>query len=264
MRMVNCKNICREIEEANYGEALTASTMEHLAGCGHCHRFYDERRKLRQLVASLEPVSAPADFDMRVRSRLASYQNGARAGSLFANFTLGWPTLALASLVLVIGVTLALKLLNSPANSNVAVQDGSKSTVQTPKQEVPIYVGNEVVTNAGSRAGEQEAGGSIQRPKQPKKRSQPSSVASLRNGRRLATQEFSSSATPVVKKEEAIASIESSPVFQIEASPQPLRLSLDYSSGVSRTISVPSLSFGSERVLTGNGSLVKSSSKGSW
>lgn len=261
--MANCKNVCREIEEANYGEALTASTMEHLAGCGHCHRFYDERRKLRQMVASLEPVAAPADFDMRVRSRLASSQNGARASSLFANLTFGWPTLAVTSLVLVIGATLALKVFNSPANDNVAVQDGAKSDVQTPKQEVPISVGNDVVTNAGSREGEQEAI-DIQRPKQPKKRSQLSSVASLRNGRRLATQEFSSSATAVVKKEEAIASNESSPVFQIEASPQPLRLSLDYSSGVSRTISVPSLSFGSERVLTGNGSLVKSSSKSSW
>ena len=238
--------------------------MEHLAGCGHCHRFYDERRKLRQLVASLEPVAAPADFDMRVRSRLASSQGGARTGSLFADFTLGWPTLAVASLVLVIGATLGLKVLNSPAHNNVAVQDQSKSVVQAPNQEVPISVGNEVVTNAGSQMSEQEDGGSIQRAKQPKKRSQLSSVASLRNRRRLATQEFSSSATPVVKKEEAIASIESSPVFQIEASPQPLRLSLDYSSGVSRTISVPSLSFGSERVLTGNGSLVKSSSKGSW
>lgn len=262
--MVNCKNVCREIEEANYGEALTASTMEHLAGCGNCHRFYDERRKLRQLVASLEPVAAPADFDMRVRSRLAISQNGARAGSVFSNFTLGWPTLALAGLVLVIGVTFAFKVLNLPANNNVAVQDESKSVVQSPKQEAPVSVGNEVVTNAGPRAVEREPGGSIQRPKQPKKRSQLSSVASLRNGRRLATQEFSSSATPVVRKEEAIASNESSPVFQIEASPQPLRLSLDYSSGVSRTISVPSLSFGSERVLTGNGSLVKSSSKGSW
>lgn len=259
--MVNCKNVCREIEEANYGDALTASTMAHLAGCGNCHRFYDERRKLRQLVASLEPVAAPADFDMRVRSRLASSQNGARASSLFANLTFGWPTLALASLVLVIGVTLALKVLNSSGNNNVAVQDESKSAVQSPKQEAPSPVGNDVVTKAGSRAGEPEAGG-IQRPKQSKKKS--ASVASLRNGRRLATQEFSSSATPVVKKEEALASIESSPVFQIEASPQPLRLSLDYSSGVSRTISVPSLSFGSERVLTGNGSLVKSSSKGSW
>ena len=261
--MVNCKNVCREIEEANHGEALTASTMEHLAGCGNCHRFYDERRKLRQLVASLEPVEAPADFDMQVRSRLASSQNGARAGSLFANFSLGWPTLALAGLVLVIGVTLAFKVLNSPGNNSVAVQDESKPAVQSPK-EAPVSVGNELVTNAGPRAVEHEAGGSTQRPKQPKKRSQLSSVASLRNGRRLATQEFSSSATPVVKKEEAIASNESSPVFQIEASPQPLRLSLDYSSGVSRTISVPSLSFGSERVLTGNGSLVKSSSKGSW
>lgn len=262
--MVNCKNVWREIEEANHGEALTASTMEHLAGCGHCHRFYYERRKLRQLVASLEPVAAPADFDMRVRSRLAGSQSGARTGSLFANFTLGWPTLALASLVLVIGVTLALKVLNSPGSNNIAVQDESKSAVQPPKQEAPISVSDELVTNAGSRAGEHEASRNIQRPKQPKKRSQVSSVASLRNGRRLATQEFSSSATPVVKKEEALASIESSPVFQIEASPQPLRLSLDYSSGVSRTISVPSLSFGSERVLTGNGSLVKSSSKGSW
>ena len=54
----------------------------------------------------------------------------------------------------------------------------------------------------------------------------------------------------MIKKEEAVASLES-PIFPIETSSQPLRLSLDYSGGVSRTISVPALSFGSERVLTG-------------
>src|SRR4030095_4460792 len=103
MSVANCKTICREVEEAEYGENLTASALEHLRGCGQCQRFYDERLKLRQLVASLETVAAPADFDLRVRSRIANKRVAARAGFGLSNLILGFPSLALASLVLVIG-----------------------------------------------------------------------------------------------------------------------------------------------------------------
>ena len=131
MSVANCKTVCREIEEADYGENLTASAMEHLRGCGQCQRFYDERLKLRQLVASLETVAAPADFDLRVRSRLANERVDARAGFLFSNFTFGIPSVALASLVLVVGVVFALKVWNAPTTNTVSVQ------TETPKASEP-------------------------------------------------------------------------------------------------------------------------------
>ncbi len=270
MRVANCKTVCHEIEEADHGQNLTLSAMEHLGGCGQCQRFYDERRKLREMVASLETVAAPPDFDLRVRSRLANERVGARAGFLFSNLTFRFPSLALATLALVIGGVFAFRVWNAPTSNIIAVQTGTlEASGTSPQREQPPSTDSGVRPNtdnrvlATARDGSSEA---IRRDRQLKKRSPlRSAVASLRNGRRLVTREFSSTAAPVIKKEEAVASLESSPIFPIEASSQPLRLSLDYSGGVSRTISVPALSFGSERVIIGgSSSLVKNSPKGAW
>ncbi|MCM3872480.1 MAG: hypothetical protein ND895_17485 [Pyrinomonadaceae bacterium] len=265
MSVTTCKTVCREIEEADYGENLTASVMAHLRGCGQCQRFYDERLKLRQLVGSLETVAAPSDFDLRVRSRIASERVGARTGFWFSNFTLGIPSVALASLVLVVGLVFALKVWNAPTTNKVAVQgETPKAGVSGPvvKSTDPGVKSDAVNKALAPKTNDNSA--VIQRDRPPRKRSPlNSAVAFSKNDRRLATREFSSTPALLIKKEDAVASAESSPIFQIETSSQPLRLSLDYSGGISRTISVPALSFGSERVLSGS-SIVKTSSKGAW
>jgi hypothetical protein len=68
----------------------------------------------------------------------------------------------------------------------------------------------------------------------------------------------------VVRQDDVIASVETSPVFAVETSSEPLKVSLDYETGVSRTISLPTLSFGSQRTLAGSKSAVKTSTKGVW
>lgn len=265
MRSANCKAVCREIEEADQGENLAASVMEHLKGCAQCQRFLDERRKLRQLVANLETVSAPADFDLRVRSRLARQKAVAGSGLMFSNFSFGVPSAALATLVLVIGGLLAFRTWNAPS-SDITVKTetppGSAPNVQPQPTDSGLKpnVETQVLTTAKSDASE-----AIRRNSTQKSRNRLGNAMASRNDRRLVTKEFSSTGAPVVKKEEAVASLESSSIFPIETSSQPLRLSLDYSGGVSRTISVPALSFGSEKVLSRDGlSMVKNSPKGAW
>jgi len=269
MSVDNCKSICREIEESDYGANLTGSAIEHLRGCRQCQRFYDERLKLRQLVANLETVAAPADFDLRVRSRIANERVGRRAEFWSSNFTFGIPSVALASLVLLIGGVFALRTWNAPTSKTVAKQSGAPETNGPgPQREQPSSNGSAARPNPDRRDVATGSGGTseVTQPDRKPKRNRPfrSAVASSKNGGRVATREFSSTLAPVIKKEDAVASLES-PVFPIETSSQPLRLSLDYSGGISRTISVPALSFGSERVLVrGSSSLVKSSPKGAW
>ncbi|MGH9880925.1 MAG: hypothetical protein ACRD6N_05770, partial [Pyrinomonadaceae bacterium] len=80
---------------------------------------------------------------------------------------------------------------------------------------------------------------------------------------RTTSKDFSSLPAPVVKRADSIANAAS--VFPIDASYDSMKLSLDDSSGVSRTISLPRVSFGSQRVLAGEpGSKVKTSTKGIW
>ncbi|CAN5844473.1 hypothetical protein BH18ACI4_BH18ACI4_25090 [soil metagenome] len=270
MRVANCKIVCGEIEEVDHRDNLTEPAVEHLVGCRPCQRFYDERRKLRLLVASLETVAAPPDFDLRVRSRLARERAGARAGFLFSNFTFGFPSFALATLVLMIGGLFGLRVWNASSTSKTALQTETtaargpsfqREQMSSTESGVRSNAGNQVLAIAKDESSEV-----IRRDRQLKTRSPlRRSFESARSGRHLATRDFSSTPAPVVKKEEAVASLESAPIFLIEASSHPLRLSLDYSGGVSRTISVPALSFGSEKVLAGDGlSLVKNSHKGAW
>jgi hypothetical protein len=269
MRVANCKIVCREIEEADQGQSLTASVMEHLRACGQCRRFYDERRKLRQLVASLETVSAPPDFDLRVRSRLRNDGVGARSGFFFGSFGFGFPSLALATLLLVVGAIVGFRFWNAPTPNAVTMQTASPETSAPDLLREPASSAEPAVTptsdprmlnTANGRTGE-----AVRSHRQLKKRRlSRSTVASVRNRGSLATREFSSTGAPLVKSEEAVASLES-PIFMIETSSQPLRLSLDYTGGVSRTISVPALSFGSEGVISGgSSSLGKNSPKGAW
>lgn len=268
MRVANCKTVCREIEEADHGQRFTVPVMEHLGGCAQCQRFYGERRKLREMVASLEPVAAPPDFDLRVRSRLANERVDRHPGFLFSNLTFRFPSLALATLVLVIGGVFAYRVWIAPPSNIVAVQtEAPDASAPSPQREQPpsdsgVRPNTDIRLLATEKDNAHQA---IRRDRQLKKRSPLRSTVALRNSRRLATREFSSTAAPLIKKEETVASLESSPVFPIETASQPLRLSLDYSGGVSRTISVPALSFGSERVIIGgSSSLVKNTPKGAW
>jgi hypothetical protein len=82
MRTINCRSVCREIEEADLGRQLSGPAIGHTRSCAQCLSFYEGRLKLRQLAASLGTVEAPADFDVRLRARLAKEKPGLARDSL--------------------------------------------------------------------------------------------------------------------------------------------------------------------------------------
>jgi len=71
MRKTNCKLIRRELDELMLGETWSAAATEHLRECAECREFHVQQTKLRKIVGSLGTVEAPADFDFRLRARLA-------------------------------------------------------------------------------------------------------------------------------------------------------------------------------------------------
>lgn len=266
MKVADCVASCREIEEANVGQQLGEAATEHVRGCAKCQDFYEGRLKLRQMVASLGIVEAPADFGFRVRARIASEQVGTSPGFSIGNLAIGFPSIALATLVLLVSAGFALRVWNSPINSATAVRTEAPGVNQTNpsgeqnssagKQELTASRGKHEVLPADVASGVRDV--------KKQRRQVGRSIASVRSKSTIATRDLSSLPAPVIKQEDAIASMETSPVFQIEASSQPLRVSLDYATGVSRTISVPTLSFGPERVLTGEGSSMVRTTKGVW
>ena len=89
-------------------------------------------------------------------------------------------------------------------------------------------------------------------------------MARLGNKGRMVNKEFSSLPAPVIRREDSLASVGLSPVFPIGATYQSLKLSLDDSTGMSRTIFLPRISFGSQRVAAGGPQTGTISAKGIW
>lgn len=93
---MKCKAVLREIEEMEANASISVEASAHLLACATCSAFAEERTALRQLVGSLERVSAPSDFDWRLRARLAKARSErARTGRL--GFALDAQTIALAA-----------------------------------------------------------------------------------------------------------------------------------------------------------------------
>lgn len=97
-----CRLVRRQIDELELDERPSERTTAHLSLCAGCRDFRAGRSELRQLVGSLESVVAPADFEMRLRARMAREQSPSRQEPLFARL-IRTPALAAAALFVVVG-----------------------------------------------------------------------------------------------------------------------------------------------------------------
>lgn len=90
------------------GRALSAETGSHLKTCADCRAFHEERLALQRMIAGLEVVTAPADFDFRLRARLATVKSGGSGGGFpLTRFAPGaWSMGLAASFVLLIALGL--------------------------------------------------------------------------------------------------------------------------------------------------------------
>jgi hypothetical protein len=112
---MNCKACRVEIEETEQGTPLSSSADAHVESCSNCRAFRDEQATLRQMIGSLEVVAAPADFDFRLRARLASVKSEGHRGFIWNRFAPGAWSLALAaSFVILIAAGLFYRVWLSP------------------------------------------------------------------------------------------------------------------------------------------------------
>ena len=234
MRKNNCKLIRRELDELMLGETWSSAATEHLHECVSCREFHEQQTKLRQIVGSLGTVEAPADFDFRLRARLAN--DGSSAPSVYWAFAKRGLAVAAMVIVFAMGAIVVRNLMNQPATTdNVAKQAEVQPPVK-PDQAPPVVkepsTSEPAVASVGNNA----------------------SVAIKKNRstqidykkRPMASTDFSSRGAEVMRVGEASGM---STAFPIDASLQPFKVSLADGRGNARTISVPTISFGSERIV---------------
>src|ERR1044072_7084798 len=138
MRKNNCEVVRRELDELTLGDVCSTAATEHLRDCASCREFHEQNTSCQQIVGSLGTVEAPADFDFRLRARLAQ-GNGS---------VVYWPFarrgLAVAAMVMlfVVGAVVVWNVMNKPARvDNLAQQQPQKSV--EPPQPGPSVVNEE-------------------------------------------------------------------------------------------------------------------------
>lgn len=268
MSKTDCRNVRREIEDTATGELLSAPARAHVSDCSICATFGNEQDKLKEMVASLGTIEAPADFDFRLRARLATSRASRRDPWSGGGF--GIRSVAFASLVLLLGFIVVLVSLrsrnnelaligeaNQPASttSEVPAQINKKDRdEQSPKAQIEVAVAPavdgspSVDVQSSARNVSRRAGRSL------------SQYATARNGRIKAT-DLSATAAPLLRPTETALG---SSVFPLGTSYQSLKVSVDDGRGSPRTISLPRVSFGSSRVLARDPAPLVASMRDSW
>src|SRR5215211_8396577 len=117
MRKNNCGVVRQELDELMLDEECSSSAAAHLRECAECREFHQQQTRLRQIVGSLGTVAAPADFDFRLRARLANDSSSA------AYWQFGRRGFAFATVLLVFatGAVLMRNVLNQPETANGVV-----------------------------------------------------------------------------------------------------------------------------------------------
>jgi len=242
-----CTTIRRELDEMTLSEDCGGEVARHLSDCAECRDFHQKQTRLRQIVGSLGTVSAPPDFDFRLRSRLAN-ENSKSSFHLTSRFvTFGQRSVAAATALalLVAAVVLVRHLANRNSVAPTVVEKVEVPPVgpaenQFDKKGLVAKEGNSTTpSNINSSTGKRIVGGGGIRPK-----------------RQMAVLEQSSEGAKVLG-----GTKHSETIFPIDASQQSLRVSLFDARGNPRTISLPPVSFGSQRVVPTTASFAP---KGVW
>ncbi len=233
MNSFECRHARREIDEMEFGAEPGERVSAHLATCASCRDFHAERIKLREMVASLEPVIAPADFDMRLRARIAREKSPRQQQPFFARL-LSTPALAATALfVLVAGsvVWISQRQTTTPvtAPKSVATNNRSSATSSPSNPRVSNVegtetspVGPDVIAQAGTAA--------------------PRSKHST--SRQVRSQDFNVEPVDSVRQSDADQAY-------VNAPSKPVVFSLEDERGETRKISLPPVTFGAQN-LSGN------------
>ncbi|HXI75165.1 MAG TPA: hypothetical protein VNG94_06230, partial [Pyrinomonadaceae bacterium] len=134
-----CREMRREIDQSELRQTLSAEAEAHLAECAACAAFRDERFRLRELIGALEPVVAPADFDVRLRARIARERDTHQQPFIF-RLVMSTPAIALAAvLVMVVGTIVFVNQRNRTQTPAVVSTREEKATVPvSPVPEVTV------------------------------------------------------------------------------------------------------------------------------
>ena len=244
---MNCQTCRAEIEELEAGAPLSERARAHVRVCPECWAFHDERQALRRLVGGLGPVSAPPDFDFRLRARLAAAKTHGNGRAPWLSFLSSVPAISLAAAfaLLVAGFVIYQRMQPRPSGNETAVRQASQeNSVKEPKP--PGEAAGPVIPETGQSEHPPVVVGSS-----------PQRVVVKNSPRRNVTSQSITKAPQIVSNDSAaLTAKETTPergrlsgeVVELTVRPasQPVRVSLDDRDGARRTVTLEPVVFGSQ------------------
>ena len=228
MKSFECRKTRREIDQLEFGAQPGERVKAHLATCAACREFRAERAELRELVSSIEPVVAPADFEMRLRARIAAEKSIKHQQPFFARL-ISTPALVAAALfVVVAGSVVWIAERQTPAPvvtpKTVATNDSAKAIPTNPLSSnvegtQHPQAGPDVIAQAG--AGSRKNRGI---------------------SRLVRSQDFNLQSANSIRQSDADQAY-------VNAPSRPVVFSLEDERGATRKISLPPVTFGAQNLM---------------
>lgn len=240
MRKNNCEIIRQELDELMLGESYSTAALEHLRHCSECREFEEKQTTLRRMVGSLGTVAAPADFDFRLRARLANESSSAGLHLKSFSWIFARRSFAMAAALLLFvaaGVVVVRNITDKQDSSKVASGNVPAATPEAQPTTVAVTRPQDEVKPPEEVVRVQENTPQRVKPER-------SFHASVKPKRNIVSEVFSSQRPLSLKEMQA-----NSEVFPIDASVEAFKVSLDDGRGNARTISLPTIRFGSQRML---------------
>lgn len=242
MRETKCETVRHELEELMLGDECSMYATQHLRECDDCREFHQKQTKLRQIVGSLGTVEAPADFDFRLRARLANESSSAGFHLRSMHWSFAGKGFAAATLVLLFvgGVVYVRTTMHQSEKREVAEQRTE------PPQPAPKPSENE--------ASDQNPAPVVVASANAPRRVEGKRLVSPSKNPQLVTVDSAVERAMLISNSQLHSAI-----FTIDtsASLEPFKVSLDDGRGNARTISVPTITFGSQRVLPNSNQFVQ-------
>jgi len=277
---MNCQKCKIEIEDRDMRrESLSDAAEAHMSACANCRVFGEERLALRRLVGGLEKVSAPADFDFRMRARMAAERSVAAPRAAWFNFSpaaLSWPLAG--CLALVVSASLYFQP-QRPDTTPTVPAEQARAATPSPQTSQTSQTSVAAVTPQSDQAASHETQPGVEAVSSNVSLAQRRRAASprlvVRTGvERESVQVEESTSTSLIGATPRFASngatrTESALIpVQLDAPEGQLKVLLRDTRGGARTISVDSVSFGSRDVMGRPGATFSkaslSSNQGVW
>jgi len=247
-----CRQVRQEIDQTELRASLSAGSQAHVESCAACAAFKDERARLREIIGGLHPVTAPADFEMRLRARIARERDLPKQSFIFRLVTSTPAIVVAAVLVIVVGATVFMSQKNRLQNSTIASADNANKAIGSSPS--PLIATGEEPKPAPSNA---DPGDKPPRPQQSPMMVKNAPKPSVPATAPQRVEDLS------VGPAQRVVTIDRAGEVSLTAPTKPMIVTMYDEHGGTRKIQLPPISFGSQR-LTGNRTQVSMTNSKDW